>query len=129
MLLLLLLLLLLSISHLHPTAYLTTFLLHAISSLLPPVLSDDCSKKRTNIHNSELSSQLVELESRLKAESESRYLRAIVFVNTKIAAIELVKRLKSQFPGLHPEYITGHSLGIGTTMSEQRKMIDKFKTG
>jgi hypothetical protein len=127
--------------YLYLTTYLTVSNLSSFSLQFPfsyyqslpsyslPVLSGDCSQRCTNIHTSKLSSQLMELESRLKAESESRYLRAIVFVETKIAAMKLVQRLKSQFPGLHPEYITGHSLGIGMPLNEQRKIIENFKTG
>jgi hypothetical protein len=40
--------------------------------------------------------------------------RAIVFVDTKVAAKLLCARLKCQFACLNPAYVVGHSDGIGT---------------
>ena len=92
-------------------------------------LTGDCSEKCGTIDPSELSSQLVELENRLKEEGASKSLRAIIFVETKTAAVKLVQRLKSQFPQLNPVYVTGHSSGIGTPVRDQQKVIANFRAG
>ena len=71
----------------------------------------------------------MELENRLRVEGAQRSLRAIVFVETKCAAMKLVQRLKSQFPELNPGYITGHSFGVGMPVAEQTRIIANFKAG
>ena len=92
-------------------------------------LTGDCSENCGAIHPSELSNQLIELENRLKEEGAKKSLRAIIFVETKTAAVKLVQRLKSQFPQLNPVYVTGHSSGIGTSVQDQKKVISNFRAG